>query len=177
MRVIFQKQFPSWSCRFFSCKVFFLLFSQWLKIISNNQKIYLLRERPRIYNKFSFSMVSNNFRKHILVICKCDFYHSKYLAFLKKQIYLFLIDDLINVPTWRKNRNNQHKLKIYSSRFPSWNLFFVNIEYYYSVRFNKLRVASQQFASLYHYELRANKFASCGSMNQHVNSLWRCELT
>ena len=30
----------------------------------------------------------------------------------------------------RKISNNQHKLTMYSDRFPSWNLSFVNIQYY-----------------------------------------------
>ena len=45
-------------------------------------------------------MLNNNFQKQILekLIYKCVFYHSKHLAFLRKQIY-WLIDDITNVPT------------------------------------------------------------------------------
>ena len=43
---------------------------------------------------------------------------------------IFICPERLSVPTWEKNSNNQRKLTMSSDRFPSWNLSFVNIEYY-----------------------------------------------
>ena len=55
----------TWSCRFFLVK-FFLLFSHWLLWVVNKSYFYLLRERPKAYDKFYVFVLNNNFQKQSL---------------------------------------------------------------------------------------------------------------
>ena len=122
------------SYRFFTCKTFCILFPNWiLLVIKKVVFIYLESDQRHTMNSiFSVFIIQTILfkSKTYILFCRYIFYHSKYLAFLRNQIYSFPKDELTNVPTWEKNSNNQHKLAMFSDRFPSWNLLFVNIECY-----------------------------------------------
>ena len=120
--------------KFFFRKTFCILFPNWiLLVIRKVVFIYLVSDQRHTMNStFSVFIIQTILFKDTAckLFCRYIFYHSKYLAFLRNQIYSFPKDELTNVSTWEKNSNNEHKLAMFSDRFPSWNLLFVNTECY-----------------------------------------------
>ena len=76
----------------------------------------------------------------------------------------------MNLPKFplKNNSNNQRKLTILNDRFSSWNLLFVNVEYYQSA---SQHVMGCEYIPL---QLSENKVASCELMNQQVIKLKVC---